>query len=366
MPPYFEGVKRCLPVLLVLIAVGCGRKHETLRPSVGPITESVYASGIVKAAGQYQVYPTVTGTVMALLVDEGDTVKAGTPLVRIDDRTAGAGARISEAQLRLLERNAAENGPVLTQLREALQQARDRFTLDSTNHARQKALWAQQIGSRSELDQRELAYTTSKASLVRAEKALAENRERLRTELEVARNNAVISNAGSDDRMPRSLIDGVVYDLMVEPGELATPQKPIAVVGSAADLYLELEVDEYDIRLVEPGQKAFITLDSYDGAAFEAEVTRIIPLMDQRSRTFKVEARFTQRPPRLYPNLTAEANIVLRTKENALTIPAAYLLPGDQVLVGPEERVAVRTGARDLEKVEILDGITADTELYKP
>ncbi|MBL8010041.1 MAG: efflux RND transporter periplasmic adaptor subunit [Flavobacteriales bacterium] len=351
---------------LLLLLSGCGREQETIRPTVGPITESVYASGIVKAAGQYQVYPTVTGTVMALLVKEGDTIAAGTPLVRIDDRTAGASARISTAQVRLLEQNAADSGPVLTQLREAVEQARDRYTVDSTNYARQKALWAQQIGSRNELDQRELAFTTSRAGYTRAVKALQETRDRLRTELEVARNNAAISGAGNDDRTPRSLIAGVVYDLLVEPGELATPQKAIAVLGSATDLYLELEVDEYDIRLVMPGQRALITLDSYDGTAFEAEVTRIIPLMDPRSRTFKVEAHFKRTPPQLYPNLTAEANIVLRTKENALTIPAAYLLPGDHVLTGPDQRVPVRTGARDLEKVEILEGITADTELYKP
>ena len=349
-----------------MLFTACGRHYETTLPTVGPITESVYASGIVKAAGQYQVYPTVTGTVMALLVEEGDTVMAGTPLVRIDDRTSGAGARISAAQLRLLEQNAADDGPVLTQLREAVEQARDRHVLDSTNYVRQKALWAQQIGSRSELDQRELAYTTGRAALVRAQKALTESRQRLRTELEVARNNAAISTAGSDDRTPRSLLTGVVYDLMVEPGELATPQKPVAVVGSATDLYLELEVDEYDIRLVKPGQQAWITLDSYTDTAFEASVARVIPLMDPRSRTFKVEARFRQGPPQLYPNLTAEANIVLRTKANALTVPAGYLLPGDQVLVGPDERVPVRTGARDLEKVEILEGIDAATELYKP
>ena len=74
---------------------------------------------------------------------------------------------------------------------------------------------------------------------------MQETRDRLRTELEVARNNALISTAGSDDRTPRSLIEGIVYDLMVEPGELATPQKPVAVVGSASDLYLELEVDDH-------------------------------------------------------------------------------------------------------------------------
>ena len=60
------------------------------------------------------------------------------------------------------------------QLREAVDQARDRFKLDSANYHRQKALWAQQIGSKNELEQRELAFNTSKAALTRAEKALVE------------------------------------------------------------------------------------------------------------------------------------------------------------------------------------------------
>jgi multidrug efflux pump subunit AcrA (membrane-fusion protein) len=140
----------------------------------------------------------------------------------------------------------------------------------------------------------------------------------------------------------------------------------MAIIGSASDLYLELEVDEHDIRHVKPGQQAFITLDSYAGKAFAAEVTRIIPLMDERSRTFKVEARFTERPPTLFPLLTAEASIVLHTKEKALTIPVGYLLEGDQVLTGPDERTSVTLGTRDLEKAEVLSGIDANTTLYKP
>ena len=359
-------VRSCLTLLLVSLLLACGEERETTLPTMGPITESVYASGVVKATGQYKVYPTVTGQVMALLVNEGDTIKAGTPLMRIDDRSAGAGSRISMAQVRLLERNAGENGPVLVQLREAVDQARDRFELDSANYDRQKALWAQQIGSKNELEQRELAFNTSKAALIRSEKALVETRDRLRTELEVARNNATISSAGNDDRTPRSLIDGVVYDLMIEPGELATPQQAIAVIGSASELYLELEVDEYDIRSVRVGQRVMVIMDSYSGETFPAEITRIVPLMDERSRTFRVVARFSDTTPRLYPNLSAEANIVLRTKENALTIPASYLLAGDSVLTGLEKRTAVKIGARDIERVEVLEGIDANTVLYKP
>jgi HlyD family secretion protein len=352
--------------LLVSLLIGCTEDRETTTPTVSAITESVYASGIVKAEGQYQVVPAVNGTVAALLVREGDTVKVGQPILRIDDRTSAAAARSADAQLRLLEQNVSDNGPVLTQLREAVTQARDKYTLDSTNYARQQALWEQRIGSKGDLDQRELAFNGSKAAYTRARKALEETRNRLRTELDVARNSAAISGAGNDDRTPRSLIDGIVYDLMIEPGELATMQRAIAVIGSATDLYLELEVDEYDITRVEVGQEAFITLDSYSDQTFRASVTRIVPLMDERSRTFRIQASFIERPPKLYPNLTAEASIVLQKKEGVITIPASYVIDGAFVLTGPEERTPVKLGIRDMERVEVLEGIDATTTLYKP
>jgi HlyD family secretion protein len=126
-----------------------------------------------------------------------------------------------------LEQNVRDDGPVLSQLSSAVEQAREKLAVDSTNLARQQALWAQQIGSRNDLDQRELAYTTSRTTYDRAVKSLVENRAKLQTELSVARNNLAISAAGNDDRTPRSLIDGIVYDLMIEPGELATTQRAV-------------------------------------------------------------------------------------------------------------------------------------------
>ncbi len=360
------GTRAISSLILLLLVGGCKHNADNITPTMGAITESVYANGLVKAEGQYQVFPTVNGTVLALLVQEGDTVKAGQPLMRIDDRASNLSTRSADAQLRLLEQNVREEGPVLTRLRATVDQARDKLNLDSTNFKRQEALWAQGIGSKNELDQRQLAYTTSKATYSMATKALVENREQLRTQLEVARNTAAISAVGDADRAPSSLIDGIVYDLMIEPGELATPQKPVAVIGSASDLYLEMEVDEFDIRRIKPGQHVFVTLDSYAGQAFEAEVSRIIPLMNERSRTFKVEARFTKRPPQLYPNLTVEASIVIRTKENTLLVPASYIVDGTYVLTGSDEKTLVKLGARDMENVEVLEGITAKTTLYKP
>jgi HlyD family secretion protein len=77
---------------IVLFAIGilllsCGKKQETSLPTVGPITESIYASGVLKTTDQYQAFVTVNGIVNEILVQEGDSVHIGSPLVTITNDT---------------------------------------------------------------------------------------------------------------------------------------------------------------------------------------------------------------------------------------------------------------------------------------
>jgi multidrug efflux pump subunit AcrA (membrane-fusion protein) len=88
--------------------------------------------------------------------------------------------------------------------------------------------------------------------------------------------------------------------------------------------------------------------------------------MDERSRTFKIEAHFINVPKKLYPNLSVEANIVIKTKKNAITIPKNYLLKDDFVLVNKTEKRKVKVGLSDYQKVEILEGLNAEETIYKP
>ena len=99
---------------------------------------------------------------------------------------------------------------------------------------------------------------------------------------------------------------------------------------------------------------------------FEAIVTKIEPIMNERSKTFVVEAAFKTRPEVLYPNITFEANIVLEQKDNALLIPRNYLINESQVIKSNGDTVQVAIGLKDYQKVEILSGITAQDELLKP
>jgi multidrug efflux pump subunit AcrA (membrane-fusion protein) len=114
------------------------------------------------------------------------------------------------------------------------------------------------------------------------------------------------------------------------------------------------------------GQKVLVAMDSYKGRIFEAAISKIDPLMDTRSKSFLVEAEFVTQPPVLYPNLTVEANIIIATKENALTIPRNYLVNDSLVLIAKSKTKAVTTGLKDYQKVEIIKGITANDIIYKP
>ena len=147
---------------------------------------------------------------------------------------------------------------------------------------------------------------------------------------------------------------------------MVNPQTPLAIIGDATHFLLELQIDEYDIAKIKLGQKVLVTMDSYKGRIFEATISKIDPLMDPHSKSFTVEAEFVNQPPVLYPNLTVEANIIIATKENALTIPRNYLVNDSLVLISKDKTKVVTTGLKDYQKVEIIKGITANDIIYKP
>jgi multidrug efflux pump subunit AcrA (membrane-fusion protein) len=161
-------------------------------------------------------------------------------------------------------------------------------------------------------------------------------------------------------------MDGKVYDLYKEQGEMITPQMPLGIIGDMNDFILELQVDEYDITLIKPGQAVKVTMDSYKGEVFDAVVTRVYPIMNERTKSATVEAIFTRPPATLYPNLSLEANILLQVKENVLTIPRSYLLKDRFVIRESGDTIEVKTGIQDYLKAEILDGINEKDILIRP
>lgn len=357
-PLYF-----CIPLMLLW---GCKNGKESVPVERNGITESVYASGVVRAQGQYQAFALVSGILKEVKVTEGDAVKAGDTLFIIDNRGSELSAENAALAYELSQKNASADSDRLQELETAMNLALEKLKNDSVMMVRQQNLWKQNIGSKVQVEQRELAYQTSKSNYKSAVNRYDQAKLQLESERNMALNNLKISKKTAGDFVVTSELNGRVYSIAKDPGDLISPQIPIAIVGSADSFKLELQVDEYDITSVKLGQKVLVSMDSYKGQVFEATVSKINPIMIEASRTFLVEAVFVKQPEVLYPNLTVEANIILETHTDALIIPRSYLISDSLVLTSEKDTTKVTTGLRNYDYVEITNGLTEGQLIYQP
>jgi RND family efflux transporter MFP subunit len=350
--------------LISLLLFSCGKKTEQYTVSEEPITESVYASGTVKSKNQYQVFSKTNGLVEDVFIEEGALVKKGDPILRLTNSSSRLNAANAKLALELANQNA--KGEKLKELQVGIELAKNKYLNDSLLWLRQKSLWDQQIGTQVELEQKELAYKTSLSNYRSAVLRYADTKKTLDFQSEQALNNSRISESIDDDFIIRSETNGRLYTLLKEKGEMVTNMTPIATIGDNSEFIIELQVDEYDITRLEPGQNVLIGLDSYKGRIFEGKVTEINSIMDERTRSFKIEAEFTHPPEKLYPNLSVEANIVIQSKNSALLVPRTYLIADSFVLNPNKEKVPVLTGLKDYNKVEIISGLKKGDVILKP
>ena len=350
--------------ILIVFLYSCKTSVEKIKPEIMPISQSVYASGIIKSRDQYQAYATVNGIIEQLFVTEGDTVKKGQAILSVSNDVQQLNTE--NARLSANFNDIAANQGKLNEAVSLIELSRNKMKNDSLLFFRQKNLWDQRVGTKVELEQRELAYQNSKNSYNSAIIRSNDLKRQLTFASSQARKNLIISQTLSRDFTLKSEINGVVYSLNKTKGELVSPQTPVAVIGDATNFILELQVDEYDILMVKNGLKVLVKLDSYKDKVFEAKVSRINPLMDERSKTFLVEAEFVVLPERLYPNITFEASILILSKSKAMLIPRKYLLNDSMVLKVNGDTVFVKTGLKDYQKIEILSGITEEDELIRP
>ncbi len=347
-----------------LLFTACNKKQELFYAAYKPITQSVYASGVVKGKNQYQVFARSNGIIKEVLVSEGDFVKEGQAILIIDNEVlslaqnnAKATARFNDLQI---------NQDKLLELQQSMEVLKETLHEDSMLYTRQLILFQQQVGSKLELEQRTLNYKRSKANYSSSVLKYNQLKRQVDYAAKQAKTNAEISEAQLGDLTVKSELNGRVFSILKKKGEMVTAQSPVAVIANANTFYLELLVDEFDIALIKVGQKVFLNMDSYKGKVFEATVSKIIPIMNERNKTFLVEADFVKSPEALYPNLTAEANIVIQSKEKALLVPRNLLVDQQFVVLANGEKRLVQTGLIDYEQVEILSGITKEDALIKP
>ncbi|MEP3208686.1 MAG: efflux RND transporter periplasmic adaptor subunit [Maribacter sp.] len=358
-------LQKTMIFFIVFIVISCGSGNEGITPQKRTLIESVYASALVQPDSLYEVYASVAGILDVQFVEEGDVISNGRPLFQIFNKTPELNKDNAKLNLQKTREDYDGSAAILGGLEKEIQTATLKFKNDSVNYMRQKRLWEQKIGSESQFDNIKLNYESSANALQVLQNRYSRTKGELQNRVQQAKNTYESALTNTNDFTIRSKIDGRVYAIYKNEGELVTAQQPLASIGSSDVFIVELLVDEVDIVKLKLKQPVLITLDAYSDEVFEAQVAKIYPKKDERTQTFKIEAVFDQAPNVLYPGLAGEANILVSEKENVLTIPLEYLIDGNSVQTDDGLK-AIEVGNKNLSEVEILSGIDEQTRIYKP
>jgi len=307
-----------LPALLLLLAVaggvavawqrGGGAEVDVVHLRRGPAVEAIYATGTVEPEKWARIAPVMPGRIAEILVREGDRVREGQALARLDDREARA--KIAELEAKA-------------------------------------AYWREEM---------ERAATLANSGIRPKESA---QKSRSEYEQVIATINA--ARQRRSDLVVTAPIDGIVLRRDGEIGELAELKDALFWVGAPKPLRITAEVDEEDIARVHVGQKVLIKADAFIDRVLEARVDRITPKGDPVNKTFRVRVILPDDSPLLI-GMTTEINIIIAERTDAALLPGTALIDGKVMVI--EDGVArlrpVSLGIRGRTVVEIAGGLNPE------
>jgi membrane fusion protein (multidrug efflux system) len=278
----------------------------------------VELQGTVDAKNNVLVTPKTGGVITAMYVREGDFVKAGSVIGKIDNS-------------------------ILT---ESIEELKTQQSLANTLFEKQKNLWDQKIGT-------ELQYLQAK-----------NNKESLERKLSTLNTQLAQSSIVSP-------MAGVVDVVNVKVGEMASPGVGVVRVVNLSNLKVSAKVSDTYSSSVKKGDEVIVKFPDLK-KEFKARVTFVSTTVDPLSRTFTIEANLPS-DNAIKPNMMAQVQINDATSKNALAIDQNYVQStekGNVVYVAVAEgnkKVAkareVKTGLSYNGKVEILSGLTAGDQL---
>lgn len=354
---------KTLYILLILIFSACSKSSQTIQPSIKPLMEAVYASGFVVSDQEYQVFSQADGTLKQVVVKEGEIVKKGQPLLIVESAQQSTRYIMAKEAYEQAIRNKT---PVMAELEATLQSARSKMQFDSINFVRYANLLKSNATARVEYDRAEIQYKNSRNDFLAVKNRLIKTQNDLDLAIQNSYNQLKISEEESGNYVLRSDIDGMVFKIAKEKGELVRRSEVVAVVGKPDNFLLRLTVDELDIQRVKAGQEVAVKIDAYPDQLYRGKVSKVYPLVDTRQQSLRVDVLLTEKLPGLFSGLAVEANIIIRQKDNALVIPRQSILPGDSVLISTttgEKKVKIIRGIETLEETEIISGLDAKSKL---
>lgn len=279
---------------------------ERTGSGAAPAAQVLTGSGYVVTGERYiSLGVRVPSRIEEYLVEEGERVAAGQPLVRLDERSYRAALRETRA---------------------SLARARADVELRRKELARAQELTRLEVASRAELDVRENALRVAEAEVVRLEAEIA------RREVDL------------EDTVVRAPSGGVILEKLKEVGEIAVPggfagSGELIRMANLDELRAEIDVNEADLSRIEMGQPAEVVPDAYPDRRYPARVVKLYPQINRQKGTLKVEVGITEPDEWLRPDMSVR--IVF------LAEPAPAADPSDEEGVVLAPRAAVRGGDAD-------------------
>jgi RND family efflux transporter MFP subunit len=321
------------------------------------------ASGYVVARRAATVASKMLLRVEELNIEEGQRVKAGQIIARLDDTNIRAQLEQARAQV-------AQAEATLAASKQALDDA--------------KPIYERNVRQFEAKVISEQALDTAKQTFNAAQQ---EYNVRIRS-LELARAQLAVAQRSEDDTIVRAPFDGVVSVKAAQAGEIVSPNSAgggftrtgICTIVDMDSLEVEVDVSENFINRVQPKQPATIKLNAYPDWEIPAEVIAVIPTADRSKATVKVRVGFKEKDERVLPEMGARVSF-LSTPET--TGPAGSAAPAIQAVIVPNdavqtngdtgtvfiingdtvERRVVRLGSRTSEGQLVLSGISSGTRV---
>jgi multidrug efflux pump subunit AcrA (membrane-fusion protein) len=352
-------------LVIAILSVSCNQTQE-VQPQRKVLIDAVFASGSIITSNQYAITSQVEGYLSASLINEGNIVHNGQLLFKLINDAQQIQVNNAYDNYNYAKNNLDNNAPQLVKIEEQIKQALKTIEIDGANLKRYENLIKTNAVSQVEYEKVKLIYQNDVTNLVILQKSLTDLKLSLSLNEKNTKSQYLLQQKSNQYYSLLSKNSGVVLNILKKNGDLVKKGESIAIVGSGKTL-ARLYVADNDIDKIQLGQQILITLNTNKDKVYKAKVTKIYPSFDVSSQSFIVEASFDDLPTQLKYATQLQANIIISQKKNALVIPTVYLLNGDSVIKkNNHEKIAVITGIKTFEWVEVVNGLSDNEKLELP
>jgi len=378
----------CTALVLLSLLSGCSKDNGAKEPVVPvqvaavektTLQRTVTAEAVLFPLQQSAIVPKISAPVKAFYVKRGGRVRKGQLLAVLENRDLAAAAQENQGAYNQAEATYATT--TSAQLPEEIQKAQlDTQAAKQMLEAQQKIynsrqeLFQQGAIPRKELDQAGVDLTQARNQYQIAQKHLdalmaTGKQQALKSaagQLESAKGKYMGAEAQMSYSQIRSPIDGVVTDRPLYPGEMAAAGTPIVTVMDISQVIAKAHIPQPEAALLKVGDKATILVPG-ESDPVDAKVTVVSPALDPNSTTVEIWVQAKNPAQRLKPGTSVQVSMVAQTIPDALVIPAAALLTGQDgttsvMVVGADNRAhqkPVSVGVRQGDQVQITEGLQA-------